>query len=253
MSTSTVDLPLAPPAAAPAARPVFEEIFDRAAIGAYTAIARAFGYQIRIGLDDTLERDANRVNAEVWNEKGVKPPADLASFGERYNRAVSVWFVVYSGTRPVGAMALLDMRVASVALDYERCAAPPSLDLERTREIGRLAILPEHRGRGQIVLAGLCLEMYLWCRDNGIHMLFSGATPKLFRMYQRFNASARLITAPRLPVEDPTKARYFEAIRRYGGEGCIFTFEVAGGAPWEVVARMLATRLGLGSRARREG
>lgn len=137
------------------------------------------------------------------------------------------------------------MRIASIALDYEGRVAPAGLDLATTREIGRLAIHESYRGRGQMVMAGLLLQMVAWCQRNEIRMLFSGSTKKLFEVYRRFNPSARLITSPRTILEDPLHTRYFENLRRYGGESCIYTFEVAGASPVAVATKSLKIRLGL--------
>jgi hypothetical protein len=137
-------------------------------------------------------------------------------------------------------MGLLDMRIASVARDYGGQKAPPWLPLHLTREIGRLAILPEHRGGPRVVMLGLLREMLVWSMDHGIEHLFSGSTPALFKVYRRYNATARLVSAPHDPVPSPERDRYFAPLRAYGGEGVVYTFDVAPATPFHVFSRTLA-------------
>jgi hypothetical protein len=127
-----------------------------------------------------------------------------------------------------------------MALDYGGLTAPPWLPLHVTREIGRLAILPEHRGGSRVVMVGLLREMLVWSKDHGIAHLFSGSTPKLFRVYRRYNATARLLEAPVDPVPNPERDRYFAPLRAYGGPGVVYTFDVAPATPFQVFTRTLS-------------
>jgi hypothetical protein len=244
MTTHLETLPALAPAAAALGKPLHVRAFDATAMGLYPLVARAFGYSFRVGNDAALVADAKSVHRGVWSRLGVAPAADAVHFGERYDRAVSTWIVAYHRGRPVGVMALLDMAVASIALDYEGCVAPTGLDLATTREISRLAVVEEHRGNGQLVMVGLLREMLAWSMRQGIARLFGGARTRLFLVYRRFNPTARLVTAPPATSKDPLQARYFEALRRYGGTGCMFTFEVAGASPWAVFSSFLRRRAG---------
>jgi hypothetical protein len=241
-SLDTLPLPLVPrrdTAPDKPSRSIVARLFDRVALAALPWIARALGYTFRVGTDAQLAADAHRVLSTVWKQKGVSPDPDAASYAERYDRATT-WIVAYRGRRPVGVMGLIDMRVASVALDYGGQKAPPGLPLDVTREIGRLAILREHRGGARAVMLGLLCNMLVWSQENGVELLFSGSTPALFRVYRRYNATARLLTAPRDPVPNPARDRYFAPLRAYGGEGVLYTFEVAGATPFAVFSRTLA-------------
>jgi hypothetical protein len=175
----------------------------------------------------------------VWKAKGVSVDPEAASYAERYDQATT-WIVAYHRGRPVGVMGLLDMRIASVALDYGGQRAPAWLPLDQTREIGRLAILPEHRGGARVVMIGLLREMLVFAQRGRVVHLFSGSTPALFRVYQRYNATAQLVSAPADPVPNPARDRYFAPLRKYGGEGVVYTFQVAGATPFAVFSRTLA-------------
>ena len=224
-------------------RSTVARMFDAVALAAVPWIVRLLGYTFRVGTEANLRADARKVLAAVWKAKGVSPDPEVAWYAERYDRATT-WIVAYNKGRPVGVMGLLDMRVASIALDYGQHKAPPGLALDVTREIGRLAILPEHRGGAKAVMVGLLCQMLAWSQKNGIVHLFSGSTPALFRIYQRYNATARLVTAPHDPVPDLVRDRYFAPLRAYGGEGVIYTFQVAGATPFRVFSRTLAGKKG---------
>jgi hypothetical protein len=226
----------------PASRTLFANAFDGAAMGVFPWVARAFGYTYRVGRTLDLQHDGRSVIQAVWGAKGLLPPTDLASFGARYDAGMT-WIVAYKRGKAVGSMGLLDMRVASVALDYGRRLRPPGLDLATTREICRLAILPKHRGGAQLVMVGLLREMLAWSVRNGIVRLFSGSTEQLFNVYRRFNPTARIIDPPRDLSEDPTRERYYEKLRGYGGDGVLYTFDVDGASPWSVFSRFLTRNL----------
>jgi hypothetical protein len=181
----------------------------------------------------------------VWGAKGVHPHADVASYGERYDRATT-WIVCYRRERPVGVLGVVDMRVASMALDYGRRIAPLSLRLDRTRELGRLAILPEHRGGAQLVLVGMFVQMYRLVQALGTTTLFAGSIPALYRVYRRFCPSLRLVSTAVAPSEDPVQARYLAPLRAYGGEDVVYAVEVAALSPWNVISRCVACLLGKG-------
>jgi hypothetical protein len=190
------------------------------------------------------------VLATVWKAKGVTQDPEMAWYAERYNRATT-WIVCYHRGRPAGVMGLLDMRIASSSLDYGGQLPPADLPLDVTREIGRLGILPEHRGGAHLVMVGLLFQMLEWARAHGMVYLFSGSTPALFRVYQRYNETARLVTAPPDPTPNPARDRYCAPLRAYGREGVVYTFEVAGSTPFAVLQRALAGGLQRGLAARR--
>jgi hypothetical protein len=219
--------------------PDLARLFDRGMLGAFPWIARGLGYSFRVGTQPSLEADAKKVLSAVWQAKRVAMAPEAARYAERYDPATT-WIVAYHRGSPVGVMGLLDMRIASVALDDGGQKAPPSLPLKVTREIGRLAILPEHRGGSRVVMLGLLREMLVWSVEHGIEQLFSGSTPALFQVYKRYNATARLVAAPLDPVPSPERDRYFAPLRAYGGEGVVYTFDVAGATPFQVFSRTLA-------------
>ncbi len=214
--------------------------FDELAMRAWPHVARALGYTVRVGPD--CADDGREVLRAVWGAVGATPPAELAWVGERYDRATT-WIVAYRGAEPVGVFGLLDMRVASVSLDYDRRTVPAGLDLACTRELARLAIVPSHRrGRG-VVMVALLREMLHWSKQNHIKTLFAGSTPRLFRVYARYNATARLVDTLPAPPESEALSRYFAPLRARGGPGVHFTFEVDGARPWDVFTRFLAGKL----------
>jgi hypothetical protein len=236
-------LPMPVPARVSAAelpsRTIVARLFDRAALAAYPWIARVFGYTFRIGTGVAIEDDARGVLSTVWRAKGVSPAPEVAWYADKYDRATT-WIVAYHGGRPVGVMGLLDMRIASMALDYGGQKAPSELPLDLTREIGRLGILPKYRGGARMVMIGLLREMLVWAQANGVVHLFSGSTLALYRVYRRYNATARLVAAPADPVPNPARDQYFAPLRAYGGEGVVYTFQVAGATPFPVFTRTLA-------------
>lgn len=217
--------------------------FDATAMWLTPVVARVLGYQFRSGCDDALARDGHLVHSEVWRELGVSAPADLEHIGRRYDDATRRWIVAYHRGRPVGVMALLDPSRASPALDYGAHALPPDLDAGHTAEIARLAVLRTHRGGAQTVMIGLLREMLAWSTASGVTLLLAGAKARLFPVYARYNPTARRIDPPLRAEEDPDLSRYYAQIRAYGGEGVVFTFEVAGATPWNVFSRYLRRRL----------
>jgi hypothetical protein len=209
----------------------------------YPAVARLAGYTFRVGSTPDLARDGKQVHATVWGPGDTSLPSEVTAYKNRYDPGMT-WIVCYSGDTPVGVMGLLDMRVGSVSLDLHNCLPPPSLDLATTREICRLSILPGHRGGAQLVMVGLLREMLQWSKANGIATLFSGSKESLFRVYRRFNPSARLIVAPPAGAEDPIQAQHYEALRRVAAkEGVLYTFDVDAASPWSVFSRFLTGRL----------
>jgi hypothetical protein len=219
--------------------PALQRWFDAWALNTYPLVARVFGYQIKVGADESLERDAKTVHRAVWSEKGLLPPDELASFGRRYDDATT-WVVAYHRGKPVGVIGLLDLRIASINLDFESCLMPEELDLATTRELGRLAILPEHRGGAQLVMAALLLEMVRYCYDNEIETLFSGSVRRLFAVFARYNPSARLIVARPDPVPNAERDRYFEKLRAYGrGDSVLYTFKASKASPFAVFSELL--------------
>lgn len=164
-------------------------LFDRAAMGFYPFVARAFGYTFRVGTGQELLQDGRRVLRAVWSEKVALPPPEVASYGERYDRATT-WIVAYHRRQPVGVMGLLDMRIASMSLDYKGRLVPPDLDLSTTREIGRLGILREHRGGAQLVMVGLLREMLAWANRDRAGLVF-GEGAGIVVLETREHAEAR--------------------------------------------------------------
>ena len=225
-------------------KPSAARLFDAAAMALYPWLARAFGYRFRVGLDEALVADGRSVHRAVWAEIGVDPGALDATLSQRYARAASCWIVAYHGDAPVGAMALCDLRVASVTLDFEGCLPPRGIDLARTREIAKLAILKAHRGHGQLVMVGLLREMLVWSKRAGIVQLFGGSEQRHYRMYRRFNPTARLHDKRPGPPQPESLVRYYQPLRRWSGPSVLFSFEVQGASPWRVFSDLVARKLG---------
>lgn len=224
-------------------KPVWAKLFDALAMKTFPWVAGLAGYRFRVGTDQQLRDDGRAVARAAWAAQGVTPSVDATHVGARYDEATT-WIVAYHRGVPVGVMGLLDMRHGSIALDLSRRDPPPELDLATTREICRLAILPGHRRRGKLVMVGLLREMLAWSVDNRVERLFSGSTEALFRIYRRYNPTARLLDPPpSTSPEDPEKARYFSSYRAWGGMGVLYTFDVAGASPWDVFSRFLRRRL----------
>lgn len=81
---------------------------DKAAIALFPFVSRGFGIRFRMGNSPELFRDAKSVHQAVWSAKGIAIPADAATFGERYDRACSVWIVAYHGQKAIGTLTLFD-------------------------------------------------------------------------------------------------------------------------------------------------
>lgn len=218
----------------------FARAFDALAMFSWPYLARTLGYTVRVGED--CAEDGRTVLRSVWGALGVAPPAEVAWVGQRYDHATT-WIVAYRGGRPVGVFGLLDVRLASVSLDYDRRLLPLAIDPSTTRELGRLAILPGHRGGRSVVMVALLREMLHWCKANGITTLFAGSTRRLFDVYARYNPTARLVDTLPSPHEEEPLSRYFAPLRAHGGPGVHYTFEVAGARPWDVFLRFLTGRL----------
>jgi hypothetical protein len=154
--------------------------------------------------------------------------------------------VAYHRGRAVGVLGVVDMRIASMALDYGCRIAPLSLRLDRTREMGRLAILPEHRGGAQLVMVGLLHRAYLYLQALGIVLCFSGSIPALYEAYRRFAPTLRLVRTAVAPSEDPVRTRFFAPLRAYGGEDVVYTVPVAELSPFSVILRCISCLLGKG-------
>lgn len=122
-------------------------------------------------------------------------------------------------------MGILDLRIASLALDCAKRALPESIPKDSTREISRLAIAPAHRWKNQIAMLGLLREVLVYSKANGISLLLSASIPTLFEVYRRYNPSAKLIDCEILQTEDPVLTHYFEPIRAYGGIGIVYTLK----------------------------
>lgn len=230
-----------PVALAPAGGPA--AWFDALAMGVWPWVARALGLTYRVGRSPELLADARAVHRAVSGPLGLLPPADVAWVGQRYDDATT-WIVAYRGGRPVGVMGLLDVGIASIALDVERRELPRELDPARTREITRLAILPEARGGIQAVMVGLLREMLAWSKAQGVERLLVGSSASLYEVYRRYNPTVRRIDPPPAPPEDPAVTRYFEALRAcVAGRGMLYVFDVDGASPWSVFSRFLTRRL----------
>lgn len=241
----TFALPTAPstPAGLPAPSTLWAAAFDHLAMTLWPAVARVFGYRFAVGCEATLMADGHRVLAEVWSRAGFAPADDGGSTRRRHDEAVLVWILCYRGSKPVGVMALLDPRIASPALEYGNDRAPASIDLGRTAEIARLAILKEHRGGAQSVMVGLLREMLRWSKVSGYTHLLAGARRGLFDIYARYNPSARLLPVVPAGEEAADRALWYGPLRAWAGEGVVFTFSVAGASPWNVFYRFLRGRL----------
>ena len=92
-------------------------------------------------------------------------------------------------------------------------------------------------------MVGLTLTMYRYALEQGMAQLFSGSTPKLYEVYRRFNPTARLVHAPAAGPEDAVKARYLAPLRAYGGPGVVYTFDIVGASPADVLGRFITRRL----------
>jgi len=63
----------------------------------------------------------------------------------------------------------------------------PELDLQGRNDVADIALLaldPTIRGRQELFWL-LCIEMWRYCRDNGIHTLYVEVTPLNLRLYRR--------------------------------------------------------------------
>jgi hypothetical protein len=222
-------------------QPQWIRAFDRMAMATFPLVARQLGYTFRTGRDAALEADAKAVFTAVYAPEGGLPPAELVAFGQRYDDAAT-WIVAYYRGKPIGVKALLDVRVASVALDVTETQLPPHWNAEQVREISRLAILRSHRGGRGVVMVGLLREMLHAARSEAVTTLLAGADRKLFHVYARYNPTARIVHFP-LVAPKPLARAYFHHARSHSPDPVLFAFDVAGASPWAIFQRFLTGQL----------
>ena len=138
-------------------------------------------------------------------------------------------------------MALYDVREVSFTLDHIRREAPKDMDPATYRDLGRLAIVREERGGTNKVMIGLLREMHVWCQKNEVTHLLSASSVGLFRVFRRYNRSARLVSLPRRPVSDAVRA-YHSPITARVGELLPYTFDLRAFDALDVMVRTLTGR-----------
>jgi hypothetical protein len=213
------------PAAPLRARP-----FDGAALVILPRLAKVLGYAFKVGNDADLRRDAAFVVTTVLGADGLLPTADVAWFGQRYDDATT-WVVAYCGSLPVGALAIQDMRQASLGLDLAGRVVPPELKLARTRELGRLAVLQHHRSSA-VIPTGLLLTALSWMLDNEVNHVFAAADARLSHLLNALCPTAREVDAASDRSVDVTRDRYFKRRRLAAGPPQLLTFDVASAWTW---------------------
>lgn len=211
-----------------------QKAIGKLALFLFPLIARFFGYTFKTGTQTALVTDALRVLQTVHATKGGLPPKDLQHLRIRYDQA-STWIVAYQQKRPVGVIALLDIRTASIALDLAERTLPEDWNEEKTREIGRLAIVLSHRGR-PLVMAGIIREVLKQVQRLKIDTLLAHADYNLYRIYAGYTPSIRVLDLPTTEVSADTR-RYFHYLRASSSAPVLFAFDVNNDPPCDVFRR----------------
>jgi hypothetical protein len=220
----------------------FAGLFDWLAFLLFAPWAWLQGYRFVEATTPEQIADARRVKGEVYAPLGIAPVADLAEWGQRYDRAAQA-FVAYHRGRAVGTLSLLDTTVASVVFDVVPPLLPSGVERPRVWEIGRLGIAAGSRGRSHIVLIGLLRAMCLFSRRRGIDHWVAFSTRTVYRLARHFNPSARLLPADPHTQPDPVAVRYAaDYLRAIGGKPVVYLMDADGFSPWAVFRRHVTGR-----------
>jgi hypothetical protein len=117
---------------------------------------------------------------------------------------------------------------------------PPSgFRPERTRELGRLAILRSHQ-RSPVLLAGLLNAALRWSVDNDVKHLFAGADARLEGLLRILCPSLQTVRSQPDRSEHPVRDRYFRKARELAGPMQLLSFDVARSTPWRLLWKLLS-------------
>ena len=222
-------------------RTVWSRLFDRLALASFAPWARLQGYRFVVATTPAQFADARRVKGQVYGEMGIEPVAELAEWGQKYDAAAQS-FVAYHRGQAVGTLSLLDINRASLLFDIMPVTLPPRVSRTQVWEMGRLCIVPDSRGRSNIVLTGLLREMCLFSERRGIRHWIALSTRMVYRLARHFNPSARLLDADPIREPDPTALRYVaNYLRAIGSRPVVYLMDADGFSPWAVFSQHLKT------------
>lgn len=223
---------------------------DRLFRGALVAVSRLAGVRIRVARSAAERADAEAVAAAVLGERRGRVPPSLRSIGARYD-AMATTLVAYDEGRPVGTMTLYLPTDSSRTVESAPLRLPDGIEPRDVVDIGRLAVLPSHRGGARLVLLGLLGAAQRFSERAGRRWWVGMTSPKLVEVFRRLNPTARPL--PRALVDERPAAvvLYWIAYREGAArELAPFIMANAGASPVRILtrhcARLLRGRLSRG-------
>jgi len=143
------------------------------------------GYRICQAISAEERRQSFRLRWEVYLKAGYISPSDYPSkeIQDAYENQ-SVIFMVCWHDKPVGTIRLTPIHSGSPV--FELFNIEEKLDESSTMEIGRLAILEEHRTKSRAATFGLIWAAYTYSQQNGVHWWIGFAPHFLLRSFRPF-------------------------------------------------------------------
>lgn len=236
---------------APVTAPCRRTGLERACAGGLVAISRLTGLRVRIARTPAALDDADAVAAAVLGDRRATMPLELRHIEARYAR-MSTTLVAYHRGRPVGALTLYLPTDSSRTIESAPLRLPDGIRPWQVVDIGRLAILPSHRGGNRLVLLGLLEAAQRISIETGRPWWVGMTSPGLFDVFGRLNPTVRELPLAFSDRRSPALLRYWSIYREGGGARRPFILDVTRSSASEVVpahlARLLRRRLGQAAR-----
>lgn len=226
-------------------------VADRAALLTLRAVRRLAGVRIVFARTPVARADAEAVLAAVAGPP-APIPADLTDLHRRY-ADMAYTFVAYVGRRPVGTMTLYLPVTRSRTVDSAPVVLPAGVHPRDVIDIGRLAILPEHRGGARLVMLSLLDAAHDFSRRIGRTWWVGMTAAGLVSVFNRLNHTTRPLRLAGVDRRPGPLVRYWRAYR--GGRGtdglAPFILEVDQTVPSRVIGEAFAAALRRRRRAQR--
>ncbi len=224
---------------------------DRLCLLALAAAQRVRGVRIDRVESPADVRDAAQVLDAVFGPRPAPPP-ELAHIEARY-AAMAVTFIARVRGRPVGTLTLYVPQTSSRTVESVAVDLPDGLRPVDVIDIGRLAILPAHRGGARLVLLGLLAAADAFSRRIARTWWIGVSRPPLVAAFRRLNPTTRPLPLAAVDARAPEVMRYWAHYR--GADPAArepFIISTGGTRPSRVVTRHAAVALrGLLRRRRR--
>lgn len=166
---------------------------------------RVLGIRVVWARDAHAQMHADAVARTVLGERRVPP--DLRHIDARYGR-MAVTLVAYHRRTPVGTLTLYLPGSSSRTLESAPLRLPAGVRPWQMVDIGRLAVLPEHRGGARLVLLGLLAVAQRFTEQAGRTYWVGMTHPSLLRVFEALNPTVR-------PLETTVDDRRPDALVRY--------------------------------------